>query len=78
MHASEYAGVTYLGPSRRDTTYRDPMAFKLARAAIVAIPSRDITVPTGLFINNEFVLSCDSQERIRSSEQSIILTTMIS
>ncbi|KAK2466144.1 hypothetical protein APHAL10511_001786 [Amanita phalloides] len=38
----------------------------MATTAIVTIVARNkqITVPTGLFINNDFVPSCDSQERI--------------
>lgn len=69
MHASGYADVTYPKSVTRDTTYRDPMATPLAAIVTIASRNKKITVPTGLFINNEFVPSCDSEERIRSSEQ---------
>lgn len=40
----------------------------MALTATISIPrlNKDITVSTGLFINNEFVPSVDSQELIQS------------
>jgi hypothetical protein len=55
----------------------------MAQTAIVNIPTlnKQITVPTGLFINNEFVPSADSTEFIQyvyhvSDQRSPVLTTL--
>jgi len=66
MHESEYPDVTHSDVCHCHTAYRDPMAMTTSAIVTIASRNKQITVPTCLFIGNEFVPSCDSQKRIRS------------